>query len=122
MGRFQPLHFEHGGVEYTVEPNRVMGLIDTVEEHITLGEIVQDQSKRQTLRFGKLSQAYAAALRYAGAKVTDEEIYVSLLPQGNTAADAAAMQKRSVEIVSALLQLMIPPAEAVQGKDLGGNE
>ena len=124
VGRFQNIILDHKDVEYVVDASKVMGLIDTVEEHITLGEIVQDQSARKTLRFGKLSQAYAAALRYAGAKVTDEEIYLSLLPQGKGPEDADAMRRRSVEIVTALLQLMIPPDEATKGKDLGdqGNE
>lgn len=124
MRRFQPIILEHEGEEYTVEPNRVMGLIDTVEEHITLGEIVEDQSRRKTIRFGKLSQAYASALRYAGAKVTDEEVYLSLMPQSGPGG-ADAMKARSVEIVTALLQLMVPPEEAIKDRDLGdksGNE
>lgn len=116
MKRFQRIEFEHNGESFYVEASQVMGLIDVVEEHITLGEIVLDQSRRRTVRFGKLAQAYAAALRYAGAKVTDEEVYVSLMPNGD---DPTSMQRRSTEVITALLQLMVPPDEALEGKDLG---
>lgn len=116
MKRFQPIEFEHNGETFKVEANQVMGLIDAVEEHITLGEIVQDQSRRRTVRFGKLAQAYASALRYAGARVTDEEVYASLMPNGQ---DPTAMQRRSTEVITALLQVMVPPDEALEGKDLG---
>lgn len=120
MRRFDTITLEHEGQDYVVEPRQVMGLIDAVEEHVTLGEIVTDQSKRGTIRFGKLSQAYASALRYAGAKVTDEEIYISLMPTGQ---DPQAMQRRSTEIVTALLQLMVPPEDVVKDKDQSsGNE
>lgn len=120
MRRFQTITLTHNDQDLVIEPNRVMGLIDVVEEHVTLGEIVTDQSKRGTIRFGKLSQAYAAALRYGGAKVTDEEVYISLMPSGDHG--ALTMQQRATEIVSALLQLMVPPAEAIEGKDQGGGK
>jgi hypothetical protein len=51
-----------------------MGAIARIEDVITLAEL-QNYSIRGAAPIGKLSMAYAAVLRYAGARVTDEEVY-----------------------------------------------
>jgi hypothetical protein len=97
-GIFEEVTLTWKGADYTVSPDRVMGLIATVEDVITLSELGRSASPK----LAKLSTAYAVALRYAGCSVTSEEVYAACF------SDAATMVER---LVSSLLLLMIPPAE-----------
>ena len=55
--------------------------------------------------------AYATALRHAGARVTDAEVYSGMFDKGN-------QQRAAMNAISALLALMVPP-EHLQEKGDG---
>lgn len=98
MSLFDEVGLSFGGVEYVVKSDRVMGLIEVIEDIITIEEMMRDGIKR-----AKLSRAYASALRYAGANVTHEQVYESLFGDEKITATSAA--------VMGLLSLMIPPSK-----------
>jgi hypothetical protein len=74
MGVFTDIEMVWAGKVYTIKSTRVMGAIAQMEGHLTLSEM-GSYSHRQTVPLARLCQAYAAVLRYAGARVTAEEIY-----------------------------------------------
>lgn len=114
--RFKPVTLEFKGKQYTVEPTRMMGLIDAIEEHITLPEIHEDGAKRRTMRFGKLSAAYTAALNYAGCPANREEVYLGMFEDG------AGDEAKAYKLMMALLTIMTPPDSVVQKMAKGDNK
>lgn len=102
MGIFQPVTFKWKEQEYTVQANQVMGLIAQIEDVITLAELL----KRKGAPLAKVAMAYAAALRYAGAKVSDEEIYKGMFSSNASETIQAA--------IAGLLSMMIPPEEVAE--------
>lgn len=102
MSIFQPINLKWKGEEYEVAPDRVMQLIAKVEDVITLSE-VYTYSQRGAAPVAKIAMAYGVALRYAGAKVRDDEVYQGLFAEGGEGAIPAAL--------NALLSMMIPPPE-----------
>lgn len=113
MSRFRPITLEFKGKSYTVPAERMMGLIDSIEEHITLAEIYEDGRARKTMRFGKLSAAYASALNYAGADTNQEEVYFALF--GDSAEQAA--DTKAFNVMMALLTIMTPPQSVIDKLD-----
>jgi hypothetical protein len=99
MGIFDEVGISWKGREYKVTSDRVMGLIEVVEEVVTLNELTQQTG----VKLAKISRAYMCALHYAGAKnVTQEQIYSSMI--GNNG-EGVEMQTA----INALLMMMIPP-------------
>lgn len=98
---FSTIKLEWGGEPYSIPANRVLMAVAEVEEVFTLDEL-QRFSKRGTAPVAKLSRAYGALLRFAGAAVSDEDVYAGMFvnDQGQMAAAAT----------SSLLALMLPPA------------
>jgi hypothetical protein len=74
MNGFSPVDLEYNGKTYTVESNRVWGLIQSIESVIGRAKLAMrlaDMDPPET----KIGDAYASALRYAGAKgVTGQDI------------------------------------------------
>ena len=94
---FEDVTITWSGKEYVVPANKVMGLVEVIEDIVTLEELYAAGVKRI-----KLSRAFTAALRYAGAKdVTDEQVYSTLF--GAEAATATA------QAIGGILHMMIPP-------------
>ena len=96
MSIFEEVKLTWNDKDYIVKPDRVMGLISVVEDFVTIEDLMSDGLKR-----ARISQAYAAALNYAGAFVTSEQIYNALFSSDQLATTTQA--------VYALLTLMIPP-------------
>lgn len=86
---------------YPVPANRMMGLIAAIEEVVTFHELIS-QAAAQRVRLTTLAQAFGAALRFAGATATDEEVYAGMFNGGLAA-------ERVADAVSSLLALMVPP-------------
>lgn len=95
---FKPVTLAWKGTEYEVPADKVMLLIAKVEDVITLSELLNPRGRP----LAKISMAYGVALRHAGAKVRDEEIYASMFADGSADTAAAA--------VSGLLAMMLPPS------------
>lgn len=109
MSIFKTITLTWAGKEYVIPPTQVLRAIAIVENEITLHELFQYQS-RGTAPISKLSTAFANVLRYAGAKVTDDEVYAAMF-KGDQSLSASAA-------ISALLFMMIPPDA---GQSAGGN-
>lgn len=110
MPIFQDVTLAWGGADHAIPHNRVLGAIAIVEQLITLGELSTMSEARQ-LRYAQLSGAYAALLRYAGVKVTDEQVFDAFF--GNV---GEGMVGKALEIVYKLHQLMIPPARLLEAE------
>lgn len=94
------------GKEYTVPASKIMGLIDVIEESVTL----EDLSRGGGIKRGKMSKAYRDALVYAGAQgVTQEDVYSAFYNLD----DPNQVQM----IITNILTLMIPPAHLVEETD-----
>lgn len=69
---FPPVTIEYKGAEYVVPSNAVWGLIGAIEEEITYVKLATLMTKGELPRY-KISRAMAAALTYAGCKITPEQ-------------------------------------------------
>lgn len=110
MAMFDDIVLEWEGREYRLPANRMLGAIASIEEVITLPELVQS-SERGGPPLNKIAKAFGAVLRYAGARVSDDEVYLGMFsnPQAAFSANHAVM---------ALLQILLPPS-ARKRLDLG---
>jgi hypothetical protein len=101
---FEQITLTWKGREYVIPPDNVLRCIAMVEDVLPLGVLAQ--SATGDYKLAKLAAAFAVALRYAGAKVTDEEVYSGMFEgQG---ADLAAKARA---YVFALQAMMIPPEQ-----------
>lgn len=101
MQIFDDITFGWDGREYKIPSNRVLGAIARIEEIMTFQELVIYQA-RGTLPLVKLSQAYGSALRYAGAIVTDEQVYYGMFSGSDD------KNSRMVTALTTLLMMMVP--------------
>lgn len=99
MSLFQSVTLIWRGTEYKVPADQVMMLIAKVEDILTLPELMNPKGRP----LAKISMAYGAALRHAGAKATDEEIYSAMFTAGEQASAAT-------DAVNGLLMMMVPPS------------
>lgn len=95
MSIFKPVTLIFKGEEYSVAANKVFGLIEVVESHITMTELATNP------RNTALSRAYHSALIYAGCNCGLEDVYSELFNRdGATAARA---------VINQIMVLMVPP-------------
>ena len=93
-----------GPQDYPIPPEKIFGAIATVEEHVTLKELADGVARTGKVSMSRIAMAYAAVLKYAGAKdATPEQVYVSMFSHGLSDQSVAAA-------INGLLGLMIPPA------------
>jgi len=109
--RFEPVPIGWEGVTYTIPAESVLKAIALIEDHVTFDELQLSASKN-TMPLAKLSQAFAAVLRFAGAKVSPEDVYAGMFAGGE-------VRERMTLSIIALMSMMIPPAHLQ--KDLTGN-
>lgn len=102
MSVFSDIGLEWQGEVYTIPSDRVMKAIAIVEAHITVPEFLMI-SVGKHVPVSRLCAAYGALLRYAGAKVSDEEVYASVFAGRD-------LQGTIVRSVSELMTLILPPA------------
>lgn len=99
-----------GGAEYFVSENDAWGLIEAVEEVVSIAWLAPRLSDLTALPMVRIYRAYAAALNYAGAKnVTLEAIRAGVNHQ--------RFYEMAIEIFS-ILNLASPP----HGAELGSGE
>jgi len=110
MGAFDAVTLAWAGFEYVIPANRVMGAIARIEDVVTLEELGR-YGERGTMPLAKLAMAYGAVLRYAGAKVKDEEVFAGMFSDGQK-------QNDLVTALMSLLTMMLPPGSVTEG---GGN-
>lgn len=95
MSLFESVTLTWKNEEYEVDPENVMKLIAIVEEHISFKKLYSGDPP-----MSGIAAAYAAALRFAGAKVTQEEVYVSLF-----GSEGIGIQ----QAITSLSMMLIPP-------------
>ena len=93
---------------YVIPADRVLGAVARIEQHITLHEILA-YSERGTAPMAVLAQAYASVLRYAGAEITDNEVYAGMFTDGDTTQIVS-------QLLNGLLGMMLPPSERQDAK------
>ena len=112
MSVFDDIRLHWQGRDYVIRSNRVMGAIARIEDHLTIAEL-QQYSERNTAPLAKIAMAYGAVLRYAGARVDDDEVYEGLF----AADDSSEVIMASLQT---LLTMMVPPSALVSGPDGSG--
>lgn len=105
-GSFDDVTLNWAGIDYTIPANKMMGAIARIEDHITLPEL-KNFGDRGAVPLSRLASAFASVLRYAGAKVTDEQAY-SLMFEGEESQAAMAVS------VNLLIAMMVP--KSARGK------
>jgi hypothetical protein len=102
MAIFEEVRLAWSGTELVIPADRVLRAIAAVEDVLTLGELGRCMVAG-TLPLARISMAYGALLRHAGAKVSDEEVYDGLFAKSE-------LQQQALKAVFVLQNLMIPPA------------
>ena len=104
------------GQEYTIPAEEVVRCIAKVEQAVSIFDLMAMRASGR-LRPMQLCQGLGAALRHAGAAVTDEELYDELFKGRERAKDFVL---RAWALLSSLEEMMIPPehlrAEPKSGK------
>lgn len=115
MHGFEDVKIGWRGEEYTVPANRQMMLIAKIEDALSGDSGQQALSilfRKEGPPYTRLAAAYGAALRHAGAKVSDEDVYLSIM--SDLASGSKADATRAIQgAVIALLSIISPPAAAV---------
>lgn len=101
MSIFEQVQLTWEGKSYEIPPDKVMGAIAVVEEVVTLQDLVT-YAQKNSHPMSKMARAYGELLRYAGAKVTDEEVYLGMFPGSDNGGSV-------IESIGILLTMMIPP-------------
>ena len=102
------------GEEYTVPANQMLMLVCKIEDALagdTGEQALTVLMRRQGPPHARLAQAYGAALRFAGAKVSDDDVYLSMqseLSQGGAEA-VASIQSAVVNLIA----IISPPMGSV---------
>ncbi len=91
------------GQELTIPPDRLLGAIAKIEEHLTFMELV-DAGQRKAYPLAKLAMAFTAMLNWAGVRpyVNEREVYAELF-KGSDGTSTA------FNVITSLLSLMLPP-------------
>ncbi len=101
MSMFEPITLKWGDRDYIIKSDAVMEAVARIEEHVTMEEL-HAALKGKGIKRVDLARAFASVLRYAGANVTDEEIYAGMFKadKGNTVMTA----------LLTLMAMMVPPS------------
>jgi hypothetical protein len=98
MELFSEVKLAWGNKEYTVPADKVLQLIAVIEEHVTMEDLYSTGYKRS-----KIAAAYTAALRFAGSRALQAQVYSALFDVEDS--------QRIHKVIDALLHVMIPPAQ-----------
>jgi hypothetical protein len=111
MHGFDPVTLGWNGEDFVVPAQRQLMLIAQIEDALAgpNGEqAVMVLFRPNGAPHTRLAAAYGAALRYAGAKVTDEEIYLSIHEDIASGSQAAVANKVQT-MLAGLLAIISPP-------------
>ena len=112
MKGFEPVTIAWGGDSYTIPANQQLMLIAKIEDALAGDSGQQALSvlfRREGPPHSRRAAAFGAALRHAGARVSDEEVYLSIM------ADIAERSRSEVMVVIqgaiiGILAIISPPA------------
>ena len=97
---FDPINLRWKGKDYTIQANRVLMAIAAVEDVLPLHRITVMASTGE-INLARISMAYGAVLRFAGAEVADEDVMSGLIGSPGEAQTAALA-------LQTLLMMMLP--------------
>lgn len=110
---FKPVTLTWKGEDYEVSPDRVWGLIGTIENVISRNKLVVKMHERD-IPETKIAEAYAAALTYAGAKrVFPHDVTIGSTPD--------QLYLHAFSLFS-ILNLAVQPEGFDEGSDDGAGE
>lgn len=109
MGIFDDIQLGWNDRDYVIPSRKVLGAVARIEDTVTLQELIA-YGEKGTAPMAKVAQAYASVLRYAGAKVSDEEVYDGMFQGKNS-------QELILEAVNGLLGMMLPPSAHTSAKE-----
>ena len=109
MGVFDDYPIAWNGKNYVIPAGAMLGAIARIEDVVTLQELFA-YGLRGKAPMAKLARAYGAVLRYAGAALTDEEVYKGIVT-GDQPHEAV------VNAINGLLGMMLPPSMWEAGKE-----
>ncbi len=101
MSIFDPIRLQWEGKEYFIPADQVMQAIARVEDTCTADELGR-YLKRKAMPLAKLSTAYGDLLRFAGAEVSNEDVYAGMFSEG-------PKRQAMIVAISVLLTMMVPP-------------
>lgn len=105
-GSFDDVVLTWAGIDYTIPATKMMGAIARIEDHVTLPEL-RNYGERGAVPLSRLASAFASVLRYAGAKLTDEDVYAEMFK-------GEAQQAAMAISVNILIAMMVP--KSARGK------
>jgi hypothetical protein len=111
MDGFQPVTLTWKGKDYVVPADRQMKLIRAVEGALIGergGQVIAILFNKGGVPHGALAEAFGAALRYAGARVTDEEVYFSI-HEDIAAGSQAEVVLKTQSMIWGLMSIISPP-------------
>lgn len=111
MKGFEDVTLTWAGKSYTVPAEKQLGLIARIEDALSGESGEQAISilwRKEGPPHSRMASAFGAALRYAGATVTDEEVYLSIHQDIASQAPEQVAVKVNTMIL-ALLSIISPP-------------
>jgi hypothetical protein len=119
MHGFEDVTLGWQGQTYIVPANNQMALIAKIEDALSGDSGQQALSilfRREGPPYSRLAAAFGAALRHAGARVTDAEIYLSI--QSDLVTKSKSDKTVAIQnCIISLLSIISPPAvESINGK------
>lgn len=97
---FSEVTFKFRGEQFVIPPDRILKAIAIIEETITLKELII-MAQNDTAPISRIAIAFASVLRFAGCRVTDDEVYASMFRGGAEAQTATTA-------IQVLLNMMVP--------------
>lgn len=110
MSIFQEITVTWEGEEYEVAPDNVMRLIEKIEDHVRIADLISEKGPKMT----SLAAAYGTLLRYVGVRVSDEEVYQRFFQ--SDAGQSASM------MIANILAMMVPPSTHTPAKAAQGSK
>jgi hypothetical protein len=95
MAIFEDVELIWAGKTYKVESKQVMQLIGRMEQHIKIKQLIDPDGPP----LSSLATAYGTALRFAGATISDEQVYSYLFEDGTSNVPA---------VITGIMMLMMP--------------
>lgn len=111
MKGFEPVTLTWGGASYTVPADKQLMLIAKIEDALESegsDPAIWILFRKGGVRLTKLAAALGAALRYAGADVSDGEIYLELAEDAANFSKSDATMRGKI-LVASLLAIIAPP-------------
>ncbi len=108
---FKDVHIEWEGEEYIIAKDQVLPAICIIEEFFTIQDLISDMTSGK-IKVGKLSCCVCAVLNFAGADLSEGEVFQGLYKGKETREQVTA-------VIRTLILMMIPPDE-LEGLETGG--